>query len=72
MTRQLHELLGDLTSRVVDGELVPYRGSVAAQLINTRLRLIELERKGHEDAELVERLEALERAYVDGGASWTG
>jgi hypothetical protein len=71
LTKELHALLEDLTSRVVDGSLVPYKGSVAAQLINTRLRLIELERKGREDAELVERLEALERMYADGGASWT-
>ena len=75
LVKQLHELLADLTERVVDGTLVPYRGAVAAQLINTRLRAVELERKIKETEEIVERLERLERnrgGRGGGGASGWG
>ncbi len=62
----LKELLGTLVERVVDrveadeDYLSPGRGAVAAQLLNTRLRAIELERKIREEDELLERIEALE------------
>jgi hypothetical protein len=53
-------LLEDLTERVLSGDLETSRAAVANQLMNTRLRAIEQERKMRELEELEERLEALE------------
>jgi hypothetical protein len=53
--------LVDLTKGVLSGEIETGRASVANQLINTRLRAIEVERKVREAEELEERLEAIER-----------
>ena len=53
-------LLEDLTERVLSGELPTGQAAVANQLLNTRLRAIEQERKMRELEELAERLEALE------------
>jgi hypothetical protein len=53
-------LLEDLTERVLSGDLETGRAAVANQLVNTRLRAIEQERKMRELEELAERLEALE------------
>ena len=53
-------LLEDLTERVLSGELPTAQAAVANQLVNTRLRAIEQERKMRELEELEERLEALE------------
>ena len=72
LTKELHKLLEDLTAAVVSGELVPYRGAVAAQLINARIRLVETERRIKEQEELLERLERLERDRHGGGASGWG
>ncbi len=65
-------LLSDLTNRVLDGELESGRAAVANQLLNTRLRAVEIERKVKETEELEERLEALERAAEGqrGGRGW--
>jgi len=57
----IKSLLEDLTERVLSGELQTGPAAVANQLINTRLRAIETERKVKEAEELEERLEALER-----------
>src|ERR671913_1998041 len=54
-------LLEDLTERVLSGELETGRAAVANQLINTRLRALEQERKNKETQELEARIEALER-----------
>jgi hypothetical protein len=63
--------LVDLTQDVIAGELETGRAAVANQLINTRLRAIELERKIREQDEILERLEALEAAQPEGGyRSW--
>jgi len=59
-TKELHTLLEDLTKRVIDGELETSRGVVANQLIGTRIRLFEYERRLKEVEELEERLEAVE------------
>ena len=66
-TSELHEikaLLAILTDRVLKEEgtkpLETGPAAVANQLINTRLRAIEMERKIREQEELEERLEALE------------
>ena len=53
-------LLEDLTERVLLGELPTGHAAVANQLVNTRLRAIEQERKIKETEELADRLEALE------------
>ncbi len=62
--QEIKALLKDLTDRVtfVEGsEYLPANhAAVAAQLINTRLRAVELERKLRETEELEARLEALE------------
>ncbi len=59
-------LLSDLTDRVLGAEgadpLQTGPASVANQLINTRLRAVELERKAREVDELEARLEELEAA----------
>jgi hypothetical protein len=59
-TEDIKTLLEDLTERVLSGDLETSRAAVANQLINTRLRAIEQERKMRELEELEERLEALE------------
>jgi hypothetical protein len=52
--------LQDLTKRVLASDLETRRAAVANQLLNTRLRAIELERKIKETEELATRLEALD------------
>jgi hypothetical protein len=53
-------LLEDLTERVLVGELMTGPAAVANQLINTRLRAIEAERKVRELEDVLARIEALE------------
>jgi hypothetical protein len=60
VSRELHALLEDLTERVIDGNLETSRGAVANQLIGTRIRLFEYERRLKELEELEARLEAVE------------
>ena len=63
--------LEDLTEQVLSGALETGRAAVANQLINTRLRAIELERKIREAEEIEERLEALENDLGhSGGSRW--
>ena len=59
--RDLRRQLEDLTRRVVDGSLESGRGAVAAQLINTRIRLLEYARRTKETEELENRIADLER-----------
>ena len=73
---ELHEikaLLADLTARVLKGEgtepLETGPAAVANQLINTRLRALEQERKTRETEDLEARIEALERGQ-EGGMRW--
>ncbi len=68
----LKTLLEDLTDRVLAGSLETGPAAVANQLINTRLRAIEQERKNRESEELESRIEALERAQEKGGRTWRG
>jgi hypothetical protein len=58
--KELHALLEDLTKRVIEGKLETSRGAVANQLIGTRIRLLEYERRLKEQEELEGRLEELE------------
>ena len=64
--------LQDLTEQVLAGGLETGRAAVANQLINTRLRTIEQERKNRESDELEARIEALERTQerVKGARPW--
>src|SRR5215207_729899 len=57
---EIKALLEDLTDRVLSGELQTGPAAVANQLINTRLRAIEVERKIREAEEIEERISALE------------
>jgi hypothetical protein len=67
----LKDLLSDLTERVLAGGLETRRAAVANQLINTRLRAVEIERRVREQEEVLGRLEALEAAQSEGGyRSW--
>lgn len=52
---------------MLSGELETGRAAVANQLINTRLRAIEQERKIRETEDLEARIEALERSQQKGG-----
>jgi hypothetical protein len=65
-------LLEDLTERVLSGELETGPAAVANQLINTRLRAIEQERKNKVTEELESRIEALERSQERGAGRWRG
>ena len=67
--KELHALLEDLTERVIDGKLETARGAVANQLIGTRIRLFEYERRLKEVEEFEERIEALEQTQQQGGGS---
>jgi hypothetical protein len=62
--------LQDLTRDVLSGDLETGRAAVANQLINTRLRAIEVERKIKETQELEERIGALEAGSSGGGKRW--
>ncbi len=62
-------LCEDLTERVLAGDLLPGPAAVANQLINTRLKAIEQERKNKETEDLEARIEALEGAR-EGGSRW--
>ena len=65
----IKERLSELAEQVLSGELETGRAAVANQLINTRLRAIELERKIKEADELEERIRRLEDGTA-GGARW--
>jgi hypothetical protein len=71
---EIKRLLADLTDRVLGKEdtetLETGRAAVANQLINTRLRAVEVERKIKETDELEARIEALERGAK--GKAWAG
>ena len=69
VTKELHKLLEDLARRVIGGELETPRGAVANQLIGTRIRLLEYERRLKETEELEGRLAELEQGA---GSSWAG
>jgi hypothetical protein len=64
--------LQDLTRDVLAGDLETGRAAVANQLINTRLRAVEQERRNRETEDLEARIESLERAQEKGGARWRG
>lgn len=68
---EIKKLCEDLTERVLAGELLSGPAAVANQLINTRLRAIEQERKVKETDELEARIERLEQATeAERGNRW--
>ncbi len=63
--------LKELTLEVLSGAVATAPYAVANQLINTRLRAVELERKVKETEELEERIERLEEQSTQrGGRKW--
>ena len=64
--------LQDLTRDVLAGNLETGPAAVANQLINTRLRAIEQERRNRETEDLEARIESLERAQEKGSPRWRG
>jgi hypothetical protein len=69
--RALKKQLEDLAAGVLDGSVERSSAVVVNQIINTRARLIELERKVKETEELEERIEQLERTQdPSGGKRW--
>jgi hypothetical protein len=62
VSKDLHALLETLTQQVIDGELETSRGAVANQLITTRIKLFEFERRLKETEELEKRIEELSEA----------
>ncbi|MGI9050522.1 MAG: hypothetical protein ACR2GU_14310 [Rubrobacteraceae bacterium] len=75
---EIKSLLKNLTDRVIFTEGTEYlpanHAAVAAQLINARLRAVEVERKIRETEDLASRIEALERTRqtTKGGRAWRG
>jgi hypothetical protein len=59
--RDLKKQLEDLAASVLDGTIERGDAVVVNQILNTRARLIELERKVREQDELLERLDVLEQ-----------
>lgn len=64
--------LGSLTAQVLAGEIETSKVAVANQLINTRLRAVEVERRIREQDELEERIAQLEASAGGqrGGKRW--
>jgi hypothetical protein len=63
--------LKELTLEVLSGAVATAPYAVANQLINTRLRAVEVERKVREQDELLERIERLEEQSTErGGRKW--
>ena len=63
--QDIKDLLADLTSGVLSGEVTRDVAIAANQLLNTSLRALELERKWKEVEELEARLEAVEGVLKD-------
>jgi hypothetical protein len=69
--KALKKQLEDLAADVLDGKVERGDAVVVNQILNTRARLIELERRVKETEELEERLAALERSQEQrGGKRW--
>jgi hypothetical protein len=70
----IKQRLAELTDDVLAGSVDRGAAAVANQLINTRLRAIEQERKNKETADLEARIEALERSQrrEKGVRPWRG
>lgn len=67
--RDLKKQLEDLAAGVLDGTVERANAAVVNQILTTRARLIDLEKKIKENEELETRLAALEE-QTQGGRSW--
>jgi hypothetical protein len=67
---RLKDQLEDLASGVLSGDVERGAAIAVNQIINTRARLIELERKIHEQEVLERRIEALEEHAAAEEARW--
>ncbi len=67
---EIRSILCHLTEQVIAGEILTGPAAVAGQLLNTRLRCVEVGRRLQEQQELLERLAQLEERadLVDGGS----
>jgi hypothetical protein len=72
LARELHKQLVKLAEDVASGDLPAYRGAVVVQILNCRIRLVEVERRVAEQEDLLARLEELERIRGGGGRPWAG
>jgi hypothetical protein len=69
--RDLKKQLEDLAADVLEGNVARADAVVVNQILNTRARLIELERKVREQEELEERIGQLEQSQEQrGGKRW--
>jgi hypothetical protein len=69
--RDLKRQLQDLAADVLDGKVERSNAVVVNQILNTRARLMELERKVREQEELEERIGQLEQSQEQrGGKRW--
>lgn len=68
--RSLKKQLEDLAQDVLAGRVERGNAVVVNQILNTRLRALELERKIREQEEIIERIEALEGQQGQGGRAW--
>jgi hypothetical protein len=71
LARSLHSQLEKLAADVASGELAPYKAAVVVQVLNCRIRLVEVERRVAEQEDLLARLEQLERSR-SGSRPWAG
>ena len=71
LARSLHRQLEKLADDVATGRLAPYKAAVIVQVVNARIRLVEVERRVQEQEDLLQRLENLERSR-GGGRPWAG
>ena len=58
--KEIKAAIKELTERVLSGGVETGPAAIANQLMNTRLRIIELERRWKEIGELEDRMQALE------------
>lgn len=66
--RSLKGQLEDLAADVLAGEVNRADAAVVCQVLNTRVRLLDLERRVREDDEILARLEELEAVAAGEGA----
>lgn len=60
--QEIRAILRELTEGVISGETAPGPAAVAGQLLNTRLRALEVGRRSFDMGDLLTRLEAVEAA----------
>ncbi len=64
---EVRDLLKKVTAMILNGDIETASAAVLNQVLNTRVRLIEVTRRVQEQEELLERLSELEERAVVGG-----